>query len=270
MTFPSAAARVSIVVGLWAAALVFAGQSCAADETQGGGGEPPATSEGGGGEGGVGGEGGNGGDGGVGGVPEVCEEEPCKLTSPQCGCADGERCHLASVSPQCWPEGGSELGTYCFNDCQAGDRCWGLGGDAICRSYCEDDGDCLPPGGRCIIELFAGVAKLCTENCDAITGTGCKHKEPGLKCEVNIDSNQQVYSYCTDAGTKLQNEQCGSPAQCAAGLTCIGSSQEPGNYCRAWCDYPSTEHCPEGHGCASITPPLTIGQKQYGVCIPVP
>jgi len=283
MTSPVATARRS-TVGLGAlglrfvlafAVLAFVGQlvavsACSKEETEGGGGQPATTTEGGGGAGGLGGDGGMGGEGGDGGTPEICEEDPCKLTSPQCGCAEGERCHLPSVAAQCWPEGDVEVGQYCSNDCEAGYRCWGLGGDPICRAYCEDDSDCLPPGGRCVVELFSGVAKLCTENCDAITSTGCKHKDPGLKCALNIDSNQMVFSYCTDAGEKGQDEPCGSASQCAAGMTCIGSSQEPGNFCRTWCDYPSAILCPEDHGCASITPPLTIGQKQYGVCIPLP
>ena len=220
-----------------------------------------------GGDAGAGGLGGAGGGGGEGGA-EPCEAAPCKLTIPQCGCPDGERCHTPSVAPLCWPDGNVGPIEYCNNDCQAGYRCFGVGGDAICRRYCDTDNHCVGPGAKCVFPLFGGTTSVCSENCDAVTGIGCRDKQEGLKCEVGVQSaTLNVYSYCTDAGDGVQDEVCSQPAHCAQGYTCIKESSETEQKCRRWCPYPSSSTCEEGGTCVPITPALTIGSVQYGVCI---
>ncbi len=235
-----------------------------------------ATSEGAGGDGGAGGATGGGetgGLGGAGGEAPVCEKEPCKLTIPQCGCGDGERCHFAGGGISCVAEGSTLDGTVCNDDCQEGFLCFGLnsGSPRICRRYCDTDADCYMPGGKCAFQLASGGAmsrqqvSVCSTNCDPITNVGCL--EPNMKCEINaVDKN----TYCNLAGTGIQGTSCVVVSHCAVGLSCFGT--ENGKKCLKWCDV-GAPVCPGGIQCVPLTGPggqldtLKIGSKQYGACL---
>jgi hypothetical protein len=241
----------------------------------GGGPAATVTSAGGaGGSGGAGGVGGVGGSGGVGGEAPACEDEPCKLTLPQCGCEAGLRCHFANDARSCVPLGSTPAGEKCREDCEAGFLCTVViaGSPGICRRYCESDEECYQPGGKCVFTLSPGgpmsgtAVSVCSTNCDPISNVGCV--EPEMKCEINAVNKN---TFCNVAGTGTQGTSCIKVSHCAVGLSCFGTSMG-GKLCLKWCDVGGPV-CPSGTQCVPLTGPggqldtLVVGSKQYGACL---
>ena len=234
--------------------------------------EPATTSTGtggatGGGGGAVGGSGGLGGQGGTGGEAPTCEEDPCKLVLPQCGCPVGERCHLKTGKRTCVAEGMVELGYKCANNCTAGHLCYNnlTGGSGVCHKYCNSDQDCAAPGGICFHQVSGGAASLCTQNCDPVTDTGCFEK-PEMKCELNAFGDPpNWFTYCTGVGSKNAGDTCVSSNQCKPGHGCVGVNMV--SICAQWCSMPPNGNCEVGYTCVGFMNPATVGSIEYGACV---
>jgi hypothetical protein len=247
------------------------GGSDTGDEPKGGSGGVGGV----GGTGGTGGEGGLGGMGGQGGEPPACSEEPCKLVLPQCGCDEGTtQCQIDQAGVRsCVPEGTSEPGTFCTQDCTPGYTCLNNGGTglaSVCHKFCATDVDCPAPGGLCINPVAGGAAKACSQNCDPVTDTGCKENEPSLKCDIaqELAPPNRWLTRCVNAGAGVQDSVCTSINQCAPGHGCIGVDMEPENHCLRWCNL-GAPNCPGGtHMCVGFTTPIIIGSITYGACVP--
>lgn len=209
------------------------------------------------------------GGGGSGGYP--CTEDPCKLTSPQCGCAPGDKCTLSGATRTCTPDGAKQIGEVCSgNECVAGSLCvtYGAATNATssCKNFCTSDAECQAPGGRCLLELTDGsmnlLATVCSENCDPVSTVGCA---AGLACDAAVDPGGN-FTVCRNAGAGTQGSACiGSNGDdCAAGFGCvtIDSVTQCGHYCNV-----AAPACPgSGEQCLSFQTPLTIGGVEYGVC----
>ena len=218
--------------------------------------------------------GGAGGSGGSGGSLPACEEDPCKLTLPQCGCPSGERCTVKVNLATCEPEGAVDLGDKCGSDCKAGALCYNnlAGGSPTCHKFCASDDDCAGPGALCLYDVGNGLSSLCTQNCDPVSSVGCKL--PGeLKCDLGREAQgmQRWFTRCTGLGSKVQGETCVSSNQCAAGHGCVGLTDMNNvttNVCLKWCDVASPS-CPNNSQCGTLNPAVVIGSKTYGACVPL-
>lgn len=192
----------------------------------------------------------------------VCEDTPCRLVSPQCGCAAGEGCTLNDSSERvCLPSGaGGEGGDCSVDACQAGFVC-GEGPDFdVCLRFCEDDLDCVGgEGSRCLIDF--GVARACTTACDPVANTGCPS---GAGCTIleTARGSGDYFTNCRPEGTAATGDVCGTEPDCVGGNSCPPSSGGGPRQCTAWCR--SDGDCGDGETCAFG---LTIGTTTYGRCM---
>ncbi|MEM6788902.1 MAG: hypothetical protein AAF715_15385 [Myxococcota bacterium] len=222
-----------------------------------------------------------GGDAGAGGMLPPCDESPCKLTSPQCGCPSGEACVLANDGGRiCIEAGTAAIGEACGNgnNCAPGSVCVSVGQSSntvsVCREFCTSDGDCSGPGGGCWLQLQDNMMNpipdlMCTENCDFISNAGCP---VGTKCIPVLDEGppERSLSICASAGTLTQGATCVDTFDCAPGYGCIDFTDammnmrtECARYANAAnpvCDSPTDQF-------SGFTTPLTIGSVTYGVCL---
>lgn len=204
------------------------------------------------------------------GGSEPCPEDPCKLTLPQCGCPQGQKCTFHSTQgAYCIDDGTIDGGEECLGSgCKAGYFCVGyVGPPQTCHQFCADDGDCEAPGGVCILEVSgsggsAASTTLCSENCNPVTGVGCP--VVGMKCDALLDEGppERTFTMCLPAGTGTQGQTCSGLGDCAQGLSCFTVGSD--HLCLTWCDR-SNPQCPVG-SCNSLSTPAIVGSTEYGVC----
>ncbi len=205
----------------------------------------------------------------------TCAESPCKLTSPQCGCPEGQQCtvHEDLGARICAPEAPSPPGSGepCDGLCEPGQFCLDTGGQSICHVFCEGDGACEPPGGLCALPLQdptgepVADAQLCSINCDPLTSDGCAS---GTKCVLGQEEEPpgRWFTECITGGSSSHGEACTSWHDCTVGA-CVnvgGNSR-----CLDWCDVDSPA-CPADSSCMSYSSPMEIGGVEYGTCVPIP
>ncbi len=206
------------------------------------------------------------GGGGAGGMPEPCEEDPCKLMPPQCGCSMGDKCTFVGTDIGCASEGTGVHGDTCANDgdCAAGTLCLILGERSACRDFCDTDADCDAPGGQCVLELNPNPStkNWCTDNCDPVSTVGCT----GGRCELGQDEvTMDWYTVCVGAGAGTQGAACSAIDDCAPGYGCLEVNNV--DSCHRFCEVASP-NCPaSAPTCASFGAPAIIGNKEYGGCL---
>lgn len=214
--------------------------------------------------------GGMSGDGGGQGGAVTCEEDPCKLTLPQCGCAAEQMCALIPAGGrECIDAGTVAPGETCAaGQCTPGHVCVDnqTNGPPFCHEFCDADDDCSPPGGLCVLTVGNDADPVCSQNCDPISGVGCSIS--GMKCDLGQEAGGQMrfFTRCTGAGTLGQGEICTSQSQCAAGLSCFNINGQPDKQCLTWCN-PASPNCPVSTTCGSFGPPILIGVLEYGACL---
>ncbi len=200
-----------------------------------------------------------------------CSEQPCKLVAPQCGCAAGEQCTVDEQGDRgCGVEGSVAEGGICGGGdlCGPGTLCIGYDGfDSLCAAFCEQDGDCEAPGGKCLVEIASlpGVT-LCTTDCEPISNQGCA--VAGLSCQVGATATEG-YTGCAPAGSVAAGEVCDANNLCRAGLVCLPTTAND-DRCFAWCnvDNPNCGDVPCQGLEIEMGVPLMIGNVHYGVCSP--
>jgi len=223
-------------------------------------------------DGGTGGLGGIGGStGGEGGTELPCDEDPCKLVLPQCGCSPGEKCHLngGDGTRSCVPDGTIDPNEACSgSNCKAGGLCLSLGSLSTCYSHCAVDEDCGGAGAVCIIKLNDGQGgtypeRFCSVNCDPPSGVGCS--VPGSKCEAAYSQDElKSFSICVTAGTGTQGADCTANGMedCASGFGCFVAGTV--TQCLQYCNMGAPQ-CQAGT-CQNLATPIVIGSVTYGVC----
>lgn len=267
-SFKSYAALVAAVS--WCVGCASSTAEDAASSSVGGqGGASATTGSTGGGTAGSGGDGG--GLGGTGGAAPMCSEDPCKLTSPQCGCSDGEMCTLrADGERTCGPAGTAQVGEVCNASklCAPGALCLGLGSnfEGLCRAFCDDDSDCgNGPGAGCALRVgTTGGApaedRMCSESCHLVTNDGCPVE--GTRC-VAITTTRTA---CASAGAGALGDTCIGESDCGVGLGCVASPTQPNTKECMQLTTASNPQCPEGT--APENTDVTIGSVTYLVCVP--
>lgn len=204
-----------------------------------------------------------------------CDEQPCKLVAPQCGCGADEKCTLVSGNERgCTEDGTRAPGQACgegIGECEAGGVCvyvFDAEDTLSCARWCESDLQCDGQGGLCAIGL-QGVddVKLCSDNCDVVSSSGCAIS--GTKCSVYYDAtDMRNFTACVGAGAGVAQSECNNETnQCAPGFGCFQTQEEGEVYrCFKWCSSAAAE-CPDDLTCRTdFDPPITIGAVTYGIC----
>ncbi|MBK8252910.1 MAG: hypothetical protein IPK82_09600 [Polyangiaceae bacterium] len=205
-----------------------------------------------------------------------CDEQPCKLVSPQCGCADGEMCAIGDTGDrECHAEGDKQIDQECVGlfSCAAGSLCVQVSTQkSVCSPYCDNDNQCN--GGICLIQLndpsSPGQAlqdvTLCSDDCDPTTAAGCP---PGLNlgCQLGQESTGQmrVFTICGGTGPGGQAATCTDSEDCAAGYGCFTLS-DMSQKCLKYCK-PASPSCPGAATCYSFDPQLLYKGVEFGACL---
>jgi hypothetical protein len=193
--------------------------------------------------------------------PDDCVD-PCKLTTPQCGCPDGQMCGYAGGQLGCFNRGTVELGESCDSAaCAEGLHCLSfIDPPGYCYAYCRSDEDCAEEGSSCQILLNRDAgdapARACSIACDLLTGAGCSDE---AKCFAFTNSENITFTACVPAGSKMLGDSCASSSECAAGHLCLQSS------CAPFCDM-TAPSCPDGYSCEGLMPAILVGLTAYGAC----
>ncbi len=207
-----------------------------------------------------------------------CVEDPCKLVDPQCGCAVGSQCTLDGAGERVCVESGTvPVGQPCDDvaTCSAGGICVGYAGiQNTCAAFCDDDSQCEPPGGLCVLTLddgtgtpLPGVA-LCSENCDLPSSAGCSLG--GTACQLGLTDADKPFTVCGPTGAGIYQTICADTSECAPGFACLPTTNND-DRCFAWCKVGSS--CADAAlTCTALEittgVPLTIGADTFGVCSP--
>ncbi|MBX3270765.1 MAG: hypothetical protein KF729_10910 [Sandaracinaceae bacterium] len=199
-----------------------------------------------------------------------CSESPCRLVSPQCGCAPGQGCYLSGGSTRvCGTPGPEREGQACTGAtaCQAGLLCIGSASANFCSRFCSSDADCTAGAGSlCLLELDDGTGgaipgvRLCTAHCDPATpGVGCPST---MGCAIYEESMGagRIFTGCRPAGTRTAGQTCPNPDDCAPGHFCGDG------VCYRTCRPPFGSECTGLTFCESFSTPLVIGGVEYGYC----
>jgi hypothetical protein len=174
-----------------------------------------------------------------------CDESPCRLMWPQCGCSGGEGCYIdANGEVGCGTLGDGIEGDPCRydNDCMEGYQCLGLGAGAVCVQFCESDNDCT--GGRgslCVLRFTNSSGEIpgssaCSIDCYPGNGDGCY--APGTGCTVLREQTgaMRYYTTCRPAGFGYWGDPCSADQDCAGGHFC--ASGQCYQYCGSDFDCP--------------------------------
>lgn len=218
---------------------------------------------------------------GSGGAPPMCEDDPCKVTLPQCGCNAGEQCSVSAAGVTCVPEGTIGWGEACggVGDCEPGYLCI-LKKDtpptvSTCAKFCDSDNECQSPGGLCTFGLNDGNGgtipgvTICSENCDLVTNTGCPVS--GTSCQLAQEPSglKRFFTYCNGAGAGTQNSTCLDGTECAVQYGCFNTGGAS-DVCLKWCNVNSPS-CSGATSCVGLTDangnPVVIGAITYGACL---
>jgi hypothetical protein len=206
----------------------------------------------------------------------MCDEAPCKLVAPQCGCPDGEMCSIKNTGDiACHAPGTKQLDEECVGlyGCDAGLLCLNASSTkSVCGKYCDDDSQCS--GGLCLIELtdpsnppqsLPGVT-LCTDDCSPLTNAGCQ-ANLGLSCQIGQEQTGQMrtFTICSGSGSGAQGSTCVDSEDCAVGSACFTLSDNS-LVCLKYCNV-GNPVCPGAAACSPFSEPLIYKGIEYGACL---
>ena len=192
-----------------------------------------------------------------------CDQDPCRLVFPQCGCPAGQMCTrtmAGSATRSCIPSGSTALAEACtFNpECEPGHACVQVNGAGVCALWCRDDGACLA-GTECVRLRVDDPVGACRVPCDAVRNVGCPS---GMFCYVeragHIEGGTLTVTVCGGAGTTAAGNACGSSFGCQPGLVCRTG------VCRPLCDLDAAA-CAGAATCTSVD--MSADGIRYGACV---
>lgn len=212
------------------------------------------------------------------GCSTSCSETPCRLLSPQCGCAAGQACYPAGAMRVCATAGSGTGGAPCTtsSDCAPSYACLNIAasGPAVnmCTHMCAMDSEC--GGGLCIYQLNDGTGMavpgltLCSHPCNVATNAGCS---AGSVCTI-FQEQTGAMRYFTDCTAPVAG--AGEDVSCTVGTDCSPDRYctdtmdgiTPGSLCHHFCNTATGAGCPGGHTCLGFTTPILINGISYGVC----
>ena len=215
---------------------------------------------------------------------EFCPTEPCDLVD-QCGCDEGEACDVdvgsvGATECRMVTAPGDELAECMeMTDCAAGYICVDKGLRSNCKKYCRDDSQCTAPGGRCVLDINLGGtpvpgANVCTNNCNLVTREGCPENwgcnpgfiDPDMSLPDMVTGDEVAFTDCDLGGLLGQGASCTTTAACLPGYTCAGVPAG-GRQCLRYCVRPAGAECEGEEFCYGVSPPIRVGDVDYGVCL---
>lgn len=209
---------------------------------------------------------------GVGCMGTACPDSPCRIVTPQCGCAGGQSCYLVGGARACLTTGTTAVGANCASTtCVPGAICVNIASSGasvpICRRVCTSDAGCPDgPGDLCLGGIMSTSDRLCTVNCDPATQTGCT---AGSGCSFfteSVDAMRTLTDCVAPLGAGGQGATCADDSGCQAGFACINTGAVM--QCLHWCRRPGGTECGFGESCLSLGPPAIIyNGTEYGVCL---
>jgi hypothetical protein len=196
-----------------------------------------------------------------------CDEDPCRLVLPQCGCPGVEMCQRTrrgEAFRECVPPGDVERDGPCTQSiqCVTGHTCVGIGSpDGICSRYCYGSAECGGGGSECTIFTAPseGVG-ACTPVCDPVQDTGCPaangcHLVTAQRVEDDVPVTVTLCGPATGGGP-------GDPCNllCAPGNLCLGAN------CAEVCVVGDASTCTTGATCGPFGSPMVVDGVEYGFC----
>jgi len=196
-----------------------------------------------------------------------CDEAPCRLVLPQCGCAAGLVCQRTvprGTERMCVPPGTTPEGDACgfSTECEMGHACIRTSASTgMCLRFCAGDADC-PADVECI-ELLTGGVGLCPHPCDPLADTGCPS---GQSCHLVLGARYgggatTALPACGLTTGEVRGGPCASSLDCTPGLVCAGSTCEP------LCLLTGSTPCPLSTTCTALSPPHVVAGVSWGACL---
>ncbi len=211
------------------------------------------------------------------GCSTSCAESPCRLLSPQCGCAAGQACYPAGASRVCTTAGTGTGGAPCTSNssCAPTYACLNVAASgapvSLCTHMCTTDTEC--GGGLCIYQLDDGTGMavpgltLCSHPCNAATNLGCA---AGSVCTIFSETAgmMRTFTDCTAPTTGTGEDMTCSTAAptCSPDRYCVDTGDGLGPACHHWCNVTTGAGCSIGHTCLGFTTPIVVNGVTYGVC----
>ena len=194
-----------------------------------------------------------------------CDESPCRLVSPQCGCAAGQACQRPGGDDPlraCVAPGLAGVNEACRGnlDCETAAVCVATGfTEGLCTEYCASGADCAT--GVCA-ELVVMTEDIgaCVIDCDPVSGVGCGGAA-GCGVGLTREVPSRAFAYvpiCSDPALPSIGDAC-PMFLCGPNLVCEG------DVCRRVCDRPMGI-CPTGESCRALSPVLMVRGREVGVC----
>jgi len=198
----------------------------------------------------------------------LCDEDPCRLVAPQCGCPS----HLACQRPdgddpvrECVPPGPVAPLEACSvnEDCTTGYVCVSAtGAPGMCVAYCFLSSDC-PTHSVCAEMIVASEpVGSCSPVCDPLTGAGCHVGGACIAAYVRRKDDDAIVpgTMCgPDDALPAVGESCASLPACQQGSTCVSDT------CQELCVMASPD-CPAGTSCGGLSGGYSLVGVEYGTC----
>lgn len=208
---------------------------------------------------------------GVGCMGTSCPDSPCRLVTPQCGCAAGQSCYLVGGTRACLTTGSTPVGSNCASTtCVAGAICVNIASSGasvpICRRVCTSDASCSDGAGDlCLGGIMGTTDELCTVDCDPATQVGCSADSACTFFTESMGAMRTLTDCVAPAGAGGQEAACADDSACQRGFACINAGTMQ---CLRWCRRPAGSECGVGESCLGLGPPALIHDgTEYGVCL---
>jgi hypothetical protein len=210
---------------------------------------------------------------------------PCDIPT-QSPCPLGQKCVFVDETHNvCRPAGALPAGSLCVSranvndDCVRTAQCLFPGGSGgVCEQFCTVDGDCKQSAvavgptpepmniGHCLFKLGTqmGAPGLCSVACNPVSSQGASGCPTGSGCVYAGFGSVPEYTFCNQAGTAGDGQDCSTSFICQPGFSCIGVGA--GLKCRAVCRKDVNGDCISGYECK----PGANGTSSvmFGYCCP--
>jgi hypothetical protein len=120
--------------------------------------------------------------------------------------------------------------------------------------------DAPPAGEDASAEDAYVITGTCEYVADLLSQNGC---DLGKACDLQVSGGQLAGFHCRDTGSTEDYGHCSMQADCRAGTSCLGGSQEDAA-CSPYCDASTKAGC-TGNGICATT--MDVGAEKIGVCM---
>lgn len=210
---------------------------------------------------------------------------PCDTTT-QSPCPADEKCVFFDETHNvCRAAGALPVGAMCTADSNDNDSCVrtaqclfpGGGNKGVCTQFCGNDSDCKQSPvsvggtaepiniGHCLFMIGVSTGpRICSVACNPVSSQGASGCPPGAGCVYAGFGSTPEYTFCNQAGTAGDGQDCSTTFVCQPGFSCIGVGQ--GLKCRAVCRKDTNSDCVSGYQC--LPGANGTSSVMFGYCCP--